>query len=68
MYLLSKILGDPTVGTLRNKKEGRSTHRGLCVGIGFGSFRQFREVGVLSYLGFRLYLSVLNGRLIGPKT
>ena len=38
--LLSKILGDPTVGTLRNKKEGRSTHRGLRVGISFGSFQQ----------------------------
>ena len=41
------------------------------------SFDKFREVGVSSYLGFTLYLSVLqcfdwfealNGRLIGPKT
>ena len=41
------------------------------------SFEKFREVGVSSYLGFTLYLTVfqcfgwieaLNGRLIGPKT
>ena len=42
-----------------------------------GVFNKLREVGVLSYLGFTLYLSVLkcfgwfealNDRLIGPKT
>ena len=38
--LLSRFLGDPTVGTRRDKKESCSTHRGLCVGTGFGSFRQ----------------------------
>ena len=38
--LLSKILGDPIVGSVRNKKEGCSTRRGLRVGSDFGSFRQ----------------------------
>ena len=42
-----------------------------------GSFLKLREVGVPPYLGFTLYLSVLqcfgwfealNDRLIGPKT
>ena len=42
-----------------------------------GVFDNFREVGVSSYLGFRLYLSVftmfelieaVSGRLIGPKS
>ena len=42
-----------------------------------GSFNKLREVGVSSYLGFTLYLSVfmmfeligaVRGRLIGPKT
>ena len=38
--LLSKISGNPTVEILRNKKENCSTHRGLHVGSGFGSFQQ----------------------------
>ena len=38
--LLSKILGDRTVGFLRAKKESASTHRGQRVGIGFLEFRQ----------------------------
>ena len=36
--LLSKISRDPTVGSLRDKKENCSTRRGLCVGTGFVSF------------------------------
>ena len=39
-HLLSRFLGDPTVGIRRDKKESRSTHRGLCVGSGFEEFRQ----------------------------
>ena len=38
--LLSKISRDPTVGSLRNKKESFSTWRGLRVGTGFKEFRQ----------------------------
>ena len=38
--LLSKFRGDPTVGSLRDKKESCSTRRGLRVGTGFKDFRQ----------------------------
>ena len=40
MQLLSRIPGVRTVGSLRAKKQSGSTHGGLHVGIGFGSFRQ----------------------------
>ena len=59
MCLLSRFAGDPIVGIRRDKKESRSTWLGLRVGSGFESFRQLREVGDLSYLGFTLYLSVI---------
>ena len=36
--LLSKISGNPTVKIIWSKKESCSTHRGLHVGSGFGSF------------------------------
>ena len=36
--LLSKNTGDPTVDSLRDKKENCSTRRGLRVGTGFVSF------------------------------
>ena len=36
--LLSRFLGDPTVGFRRSKKESCSTQRGLRVGSIFGSF------------------------------
>ena len=38
VLLLSRIVGDPIVGFLRDKKESCSTRRGQCVGTGFGSF------------------------------
>ena len=38
--LLSRIVGDPIVGGLRDKKESCSTRRGLRVGIGFKEFIQ----------------------------
>ena len=47
--LLSRFLGDSTVGILR-AKTWTSVLR---------SFDKLREVRVLSYLGFTLYLSVL---------
>ena len=37
-YILSKIPGDPTVGSLRDEKESCSTRRGLRVGTGFEEF------------------------------
>ena len=37
--LLSKISCDPTVGSLRDKKESCSARRGLRVGTGFKEFR-----------------------------
>ena len=37
---LSRFLGDPTVGIRWDKKESRSTHRGLRVGSSFKEFRQ----------------------------
>ena len=40
MQLLSKKLGDPTVGIRRDKKESGSTQRGLRVGTGFEEFRK----------------------------
>ena len=38
--LLSKFLGDPTVGILRAKKESCSTRSGQRVDSGFEEFRQ----------------------------
>ena len=38
--LLSKILGNRTVGFLRAKKESRSTRQGQHVGTSFLEFRQ----------------------------
>ena len=38
--LLSRISRDPTVGSLRGKKENCSTRRGLRVGTGFREFPQ----------------------------
>ena len=40
LRLLSRIVGDPTVGGLRDKKENCSTRRGLRVGTGFREFPQ----------------------------
>ena len=37
-YLLSKISGDPTVGSLRDKKESCSTRSRLRVDSGFEEF------------------------------
>ena len=45
-------MGDPIVRIRRDKKESRSTHRGLCVGSDLGVFDKLSEVGDLSYLGF----------------
>ena len=39
-FLLSKIVGDPTVDGFRDKKESCSTRKGLRVGTRFKEFRQ----------------------------
>ena len=40
MQLLSRFLGNPTVGIRQDKKESGSTQRGLHVGTDFEEFRQ----------------------------
>ena len=50
--LLSKNRGDPTVDSLRDKKENCSTWRGLRVGTGFREFPQTPRGRGFSLLGF----------------
>ena len=50
--LLSKNTGDPTVGSLRDKKGNCSTRRGLCMGTGFRGFPQTPRGRGFSLLGF----------------
>ena len=40
VFLLSRNTRDPTIGSLRDKKESCSTQRGLRVGTGFREFPQ----------------------------
>ena len=50
--LFYKISGDPTVGSLRDKKESCSTRRGLCVGTRFKEFPQTPRGRGFILLGF----------------
>ena len=50
--LLSRNTRDPTVGSLRDKKENCSTRRGLRVGTGFREFPQTLRGKGFSLLGF----------------
>ena len=50
--LLSKISGDPTVGSLRDKKESCSRRKGIRVGTRFKEFRQTPRGRSFSLLGF----------------
>ena len=50
--LLSKNTGDPTVGSLRDKKENCSTRRGFRVGTRFREFPQTPRGRGFSLLGF----------------
>ena len=64
VFLLSRIVGDPTVGFLRDKKGSCSTRRRQHVGTSFGSFDKLREVGVSSYLfysWFKCFVDVCVG-------
>ena len=74
--LLSSFPANPTVGSLRDKKESCSSGAGYAWTPDLRSFDKLLEVGVSPYLGFILRLSTmlmfrlveaLNGRLIGPK-
>ena len=65
MYLLSRFPGDRTVGIRRDKKERRSTRRGLRVDSGFGSFRQTPRGRGFILLGFyTLFMCFTMFRLI----
>ena len=50
--LLSRIVGDPTIDSLRDKKESCSTRRGLRVGTRFREFPQTPRGRGFSLLGF----------------
>ena len=52
VHLLSRIVEDPTVGSLRDKKENCSMQRGLRVGTGFREFTQTPRGRSFSLLGF----------------
>ena len=51
-HLLSRIVEDLTVGSLRDKKESRSTRRGLHVGTRYREFPQIPRGWGFSLLGF----------------
>ena len=70
-------MGNPTVGSLQDKKDSCSTRRGLRVGTRFKEFPQTPRGRGFSLLGFSLCLRTMlmlelveavRGRLIGPKT
>ena len=52
MSLISRISGNPTVGSLRDEKESCSTQRDLRVGTGFEEFRQTPRGRGFFLLGF----------------
>ena len=52
VFLLSRFLNDPTVGSLRDKKENCSTRRGIRVGTKFREFPQNLRGRGFSLLGF----------------
>ena len=52
MKLLSRNTGDPTIGSLQDKKENCSTRRGLRVGTEFREFSKTPRGRGFSLLGF----------------
>ena len=61
VFLLSRNMGDPTVGSLRDKKESCSTQRGLRVGTGFREFPQTPRGRGFSLLAFySLFKNIVN--------
>ena len=65
VFLLSRFLNDPTVGSLRDKKESCSTQKGLRVGTRFREFPQTPRGRGFSLLGFyylfKYYVNVSVG-------
>ena len=72
--LLFSFPANPTVGGLRGEKRKRSTRNRLRVDSGFSEFLQTPRGRISPYLGFIPIIkcftnvSVVWGRLIGPKT
>ena len=61
VFLLSRNTGDPTVSSLRDKKESCSTRRGLRVGTGFREFPQTSRGRGFSLLAFySLFKNIVN--------
>ena len=60
-HLLSRFPVIRTVGSRRNKKQSRSTRRGLRVDSDLVEFRKLQEVGIFSYLCYSLAKSHVNG-------
>ena len=61
VFLLSRNMGDPTIGSLRDKKESCSTRRGLHVGTGFREFSQTPRGRGFSLLAFySLFKNIVN--------
>ena len=61
LKLLSRNMRDPTVGSLRDKKESCSTRRGLHVGTGFREFSQTPRGRGFSLLAFySLFKNIVN--------
>ena len=77
MSLLSRISGNPTVGSLGTRRKAALRGETYAWASDLRSFVKLRKVGVSSYLGFILCLStllmfelneVVRGRLIGSKS
>ena len=61
VHLLSRSVGDPTVGIRRDEMESCSMQRGLRVGTGFKEFRKTLRGRGFSLLGFySLFKSYVN--------
>ena len=61
VFLLSRFLNDPTVGSLWDKKENCSTRRGLRVGTRFREFPQTPRGRGFSLLAFySLFKNIVN--------
>ena len=68
MFLLFRFFAVRTVGSLRSKKQSRSTRLGLSVDTDFEEFIQLQEVGIFSYLVYSLPKSHFMDRdLLRPE-
>ena len=60
MSLLSRISGNPTVESFGLRGKAALRKEAYAWTLVLGSFIKLKEVGVSPYLGFTLYLSVLQ--------